>query len=166
MESKAGKKPIEQKRMAYAEQKEFINLLGIISQMAFLDDGLGQRIEKIPRAKWRLKGALNQLVRLSNDLTLSMPPEQREHFQKQLPAIKMIVGTTAQLPRNYDSTYGRWLSFEQFDVVAMAIRECCRTCMIDDPQQQKQCPYCKLLDVLPTDKPDEHSRGCGYFAIW
>ncbi len=154
------------KRMNSQEQKGMINLLGILSQMAFLEDDIGRRIARIPRGKFRLKGALSNLVRLANDLTVSMPPEQREHMRRQLPAIKMIVGTTAQLPRNYGSTYGRWLSFEELDTVAEAIRECCRVCEIDDPQQQKQCPYCKLLNNLPADKPDEAARGCGYFAIW
>ncbi len=78
----------------------------------------------------------------------------------------MTVGITAQQPRNRDSNFGRWLSFNDLDVVADAIRECCRVCVIEDPQQQKQCPYCKLLEKLPTDKPDEHATGCGYFAIW
>lgn len=154
------------KRMVAIEQKGYINLLGILSQAVYLEDELGQRIGQLPKGKFRLKGALSNLVRLSNDLTLSMPPEQREHFRKQLPAIKMIVGTSAQLPRNYDSAYGRWLSFEDLDVVASAIRECCRVCAISDPQEQKQCMYCKLLDVLPTDKPDESATGCGYFTIW
>lgn len=155
-----------EKRMVSSEQKQLINLFGCISQLAFLDDGIGQRMKSIPRAMFRYKGAMSNLVRLSNDLTLSMPAEQRMHIRRQLPSIRMIVGTTAQLPRNYDSTYGRWLSFEQLDVVASAIRECCLACTIDDPQQQKQCPYCKLLDVLPTDKPDESATGCGYFSIW
>lgn len=159
-------KTIPVRRMVSAEQKEMLNLLGIISQMAFLEDGIGQRISEMPKGKFRLKGALSNLVHLANDLTRSMPKEQRDHIKMQLPAIKMIIGPKSQLPRNYDSTYGRWLSFEQLDVVASAIRECCRTCSINDPQEQKQCAYCKLMDVLPVDKPDENARGCGYFTIW
>lgn len=154
------------KRMVSAEQKEFINLLGIVAQLAFVEDGLGRRISSIPRGKWRYKGAMSNLARLVNDLTHSIPKDQQAHFRRQLPAIRMVVGVKAQLPRDYDSTYGRWLSFTELDVVATAIRECCRTCTISDPQEQKQCKFCKLLDALPTDKPDENSRGCGYFTIW
>lgn len=155
-----------EKRMVSAEQKEFINLLGALSQLVFVEDGLGKRIADIPRAKWRYKGALSQLARLSNDLTRSMPREQRDHFTRQLPHIRMIVGIKAQIPRDPDAEHGRFLSFKELDVVATAIRECCRTCAIEDPQQQKQCHFCKLLEVLPTDKPDESSNGCGYFSIW
>lgn len=156
----------EPRRMDAGEQKEFINLMGIISQMAHLEDGIGRRIAAIPRGRFRLRGAMSSLVRLANDLTRSMPGEQREHMRRQLPAIRMIVGTTAQLPRSCDSTYGRWLSFKELDAVASAIRECCRTCAISDPARQRQCMYCRLLDSLPTDKPDEFATGCGYFTIW
>ena len=154
------------KRMVSVEQKEFINMIGAMSQLAFAEDSLGKRMKTIPRAWWRYRGVLCNLGRLVNDLTRSMPKEQQDHIRKQMPAIKMIVGVDYQLPRYYDSTYGRWLSFEDLNVVATAIRNCCLTCSINDPQEQKQCPYCKLLEVLPTDKPDESSNGCGYFTIW
>lgn len=156
----------EPKRMTANEQKGYIDLLGIISKMAFLEDDLGKRISAVNRGNFRYKGSLSNLVRLSNDILRTAPPEQQEHIRRQLPAIRMIVGTTAQLPRNYDAEYGRWLSFNDLDIVAAAIRECCRTCNLDDPQQQKQCQYRKLLDTLPTMKPDESARGCGYFTIW
>lgn len=156
----------EQKRMTANEQKGYIDLLGIISKMAFLEDNLGKRIRAVDKGNFRYKGAMSNLVRLSNDILRTAPLEQREHIRRQLPSIMMIVGTTAQLPRNYDAEYGRWLSFNDLDIVCTAIRECCRTCTLEDPQQQKQCPYKKLLDVLPTDKPDESARGCGYFTIW
>lgn len=156
----------EQKRMTSNEQKGYIDLLGIISKMAFLEDNLGKRIRAVDRGNFRYKGAMTNLVRLANDILHTAPMEQREHIRRQLPSIMMIVGTTAQLPRNYDAEYGRWLSFNDLDIVAEAIRECCRTCTLEDPQQQKQCQYKKLLDVLPTDKPDESARGCGYFTIW
>ena len=156
----------EQKRMNSGEQKGYIDLLGIISKMAFLEDSLGKRIRSVDRGNFRYKGAMTNLVRLANDILRTAPMEQREHIRRQLPAIKIIIGTTAQLPRNYDAEYGRWLSFNDLDIVAAAIRECCRTCTLEDPQQQKQCPYKKLLDTLPTDKPDESASGCGYFTIW
>lgn len=124
------------------EQKGMINLLGIISQAAFLEDEIGRRIDCVPRGKFRYKGALSSLIRLANDLTRTMPEEQQRHLRRQLPAIRMIVGATAQLPRNCDSTYGRWLSFNELDVVAMAIRGCYCVCTVEDPQQQKQCMYC------------------------
>ena len=86
---------------------------------------------------------------------------------RQLSGLYMSVGVKNVISgQNRDNEVGRLLTFNELDVVADAIRECCRTCSIDDPQQQKQCRYCKLLDTLPTDKPDEAARGCGYFAIW
>ena len=157
---------MDKKRMVSNEQKKFVDLLGAVSLLAFVEDDLKDRMKRIPRAWWRYRSALSQLARLSNDLTGSMPDEQVQHFRRQLPAIKMTVGVKAQLPRDYDAEYGRWLSFNDLNVVTTAIRECCRTCSIDDPQQQKQCPFCKLMEVIPTDKPDERSNGCGYFAIW
>lgn len=155
----------EKKRMVSNEQHEFINILGCVSQLA-LTDSIEKRIKSIPRGWFRYKGALTNLATLINDLTMSMPEKQMLHIKKQLPAIKMTVGVKAQMPRDHDAEYGRWLSFNDLNVVATAIRECCRTCAIEDPQEQKKCVYCKLLDVLPTDKPDENSNGCGYFYIW
>ena len=141
----------EHKRMIANEQKGYIDLLGIISKMAFLEDDLGKRIRAVDKGNFRYKGAMSNLVRMANDILRTAPMEQREHIRRQLPAIKIIIGTTDQLPRNYDAEYGRWLSFNDLDIVAAAIRECCRTCTLEDPQQQKQCPYKKLLDTLPTD---------------
>ena len=159
-------KPQTTKRMVSAEQKAYLDMLASISQLAFAEEGLARRIESIPRGKSLLHGGRGMLVKLGNELANTLPPEQREHFRRQLPALRMIVGVKAQMPRAADGEHGRWLSFKQLDVVATAIRECCRTCTIDDPQQQKQCMYAKLLDVLPTDKPDENATGCGYFSIW
>ena len=156
---------IQKKRMVSAEQHEFINMLGSLSQLA-LTDSIEKRIREMPNGMFRYKGAMTNLTKLINDLTLSMPEDQMLHIKKQLPAIKMTVGVKSQLPRNHDAEYGRWLSFNDLNVVATAIRECCRMCAIEDPQEQKKCMYCKLLDVLPTDKPDENSNGCGYFSIW
>lgn len=80
--------------------------------------------------------------------------------------LRMIVGIKAQMPRDPDAEHGRFLSFHQLDVVANAIRECCRVCDLTDTAQQAKCPYAKLLDELPTTKPDEDAPGCGYFTIW
>lgn len=54
----------------------------------------------------------------------------------------------------------------QLAVATKAIREQCALCTIEDPAQQAQCPYGKLLDVLPVDKIDEDARGCGWFHSW
>lgn len=159
-------KPIPVKRMVSVEQKGFIKLTSIIGQLAFIHDDLGQRIANMPRGRFRYTGALKNLILLNNDLTRSMPEHQRDAMSRQLQSVKIVIGVDASLPRNYDSAFGRWLSFEQLDVVTTAIRECCRMCTISDPQEQKQCMFCRLLEALPTDKPDEDATGCGYFSMW
>ena len=142
---------MNEKRMVSAEQKAYIDLLGAISRLAYIEDGMGRRLKSIPRAMFRLKGATSNLMSLSADI---------------LGGLRVITGISAQMPRDADGTFGRWLSFKDLDVVATAIRECCRTCTTEDPQEQKKCMFCKLLDILPTEKPDEGARGCGYFTIW
>ena len=46
----------EPKRMTANEQKGYIDLLGIISKMAFLEDDLGKRISAVDRGNFRYKG--------------------------------------------------------------------------------------------------------------
>ncbi len=63
------------KRFNAQEQKGMINLLGIISQSAFLEDEIGRRIDSVPRGKFRLKGAMTNLSRLAGDLIQDMPEQ-------------------------------------------------------------------------------------------
>ena len=154
------------KRMVYQEQRAFINLQGAVNLAKAQEEDLSHRINSIPGAKRYLHsgiGMLNKVIELLND---TVPQEQQDHFRMQKATLKMIVGIKAQMPRDKNAEFGRWLSFNLLDIVADAIKECCCTCTIGDPQQQKQCKYARLLEVLPTDKPDENAPGCGYFAIW
>lgn len=154
------------KRMASDEQSAYLSLRAAINMANAQEETLSRRMEGIPGAKRYLHSGLGMLRKLVAGLDSTIPPEQYDHFERQIPTLKMIIGIKAQLPRNYDQECGRWLSFEQLDVVTTAIRECCLVCNITDPQDQKQCMYRKLLDVLPSDKPDEDARGCGYFTMW
>lgn len=158
--------PITPKRMAYAEQQAYFKLRAAAKMAACQEEDLSRRMQNMPGAKKYLRSGVGMLNKLVSDLDSTIPPEQREHFSRQENSLRMIVGIKAQMPRDSDAEFGRWLSFHELDVVATAIRECCRACAIDDPQQQKQCKYARLLEVLPTDKPDENAPGCGYFAIW
>lgn len=156
-----------EKRMVSTEQKALLELHAIIAQSAFVERALEKRIAGIKGAKGWLHSAQSLLTKLANELSGSAPEEQRKHLGRQLVGLYMHVGVRDKYAeKKRDATGGRLLSFNELDVVATAIRECCRTCTIDDPQQQKQCPYCKLLESLPTDKPDENARGCGFFAMW
>lgn len=154
------------KRMVAAEQAAYLNLLAAVNLAGKQEPGLAKRISATPGAKRCLHSGLGMLRRFFIDMDRTIPPEQLEHFEKQKQGLRMIVGIKAQMPRDADAEHGRFLSYKQLDVVATAIRECCRMCSVSDPQQQKQCPYAKLLDVLPTTKPDESAPGCGYFTIW
>lgn len=154
------------KRMAAKEQQAFLNMQAAIQMIKNQEPELERRISGISGAKRFLHSGTGMLDKLIKQLNDTLPPEQIDHFERQKETLKMIVGVKAQMPRDSDAEHGRWLSFHQLDVVATAIRECCLSCSITDPQQQKQCMFCKLLDVLPTDKPDENATGCGYFTIW
>lgn len=156
-----------EKRMVSAEQKALLELHAIVSQSAFVEQGLERRIAGIKGAKGWLHSAQSLMVKLANELAMTIPIEQRQHLSRQLAGLYMHVGVRDKYAeKKRDATGGRLMSFNELDVVADAIRECCRTCTIDDPQQQKQCKFCKLLESLPTDKPDENARGCGFFSMW
>lgn len=158
---------MNKKRMVYAEQKAFLELHAVISQMGFVIQGLERRIGSIKGVKGYINSAIALLTKAANEMTLTLPDEQRAHLRRQLIGLYMHVGIRdkfAEAKRNAKS--GRLMSYEELDVVADAVRECCRFCNINDPQQQKQCKFCKLMDSLPVDKPDEDATGCGYFAMW
>ena len=154
------------KRMVSREQQAFLNLQAAANMAKAQEDSLARRMEWVPGAKKYLRSGIGMINKAIGLLNESVPPEQLDHFERQKESLKMIVGIPAKLPRDSDAEFGRWLSFRELDVVATAIKECCRACTIDDPQEQKQCIFCKLLEVLPTDKPDENATGCGYFTIW
>lgn len=155
------------KRMVAAEQRATLELHAIIAQMKFIEDGVGPRIKRLRGGMGLLHSSRGLLTKLANELVLSTPKEQQEHMGRQLAGLYMHIGVKdniAQQKRNAEN--GRHMTFNELDVVADAIRECCMHCTINDPQEQKKCKYCKLLEVLPTNKTDEDARGCGYFAIW
>ena len=118
-----------------------------------------------------MKGYINSsialLAKAANEMTRTLPDEQREHLRRQLIGLYMHVGVRDPIAnQKRTGTGGRLMTFTELDVVTDAIRECCRVCTIDDPQQQRKCKYCKLLESLPTNKADEHAKGCGYFSVW
>ena len=154
------------KRMVSKEQQAFLNLQAAVNMARIQEADLSGRLAGVGRAKQCFRSGLGMLERCIMKINDSVPELQLEHFERQKVGLKMIVGIKAQLPRCPDAEFGRWLSFTELDVVATAIREACRTCTIDDPQEQRRCPFGKLLEVLPTNKPDEYAPGCGYFTIW
>lgn len=167
MQEKSMESTIPVKRMVSAEQRATLELHAIIAQMKYIEDGVGPRIKRIKGGMGLLHSARGLLVRLANQLVLSSPAEQQDHLGRQLIGIYMHIGIKDPIgQQKRDGEVGRLMSFKELDVVVSAIRECCRVCTIEDPQEQKKCKYCKLLDVLPADKPDENARGCGYFTIW
>lgn len=158
---------MDKKRMVSSEQKSYLELHAVIAQMGFVKEGLERRVGNIKGAKGYINSGIALLTKAANELTETLPDEQREHLRRQLIGLYMHVGVRdrfAEAKRNSKS--GRLMTYEEMDVVAEAIRECCRVCSIEDPQQQKQCKYCKLMESLPIDKPDEDSRGCGFFTMW
>lgn len=154
------------KRLVSSEQMAFINLQAAVNMAKVQEEKLARRIDMIPGAKRYLRSGIGMLNKLVHETNATLPIEQLDHLDRQKGYTKFTIGVKAQLPRDPDREFGRHLSFKELDIVATAIRECCRICTTDDPQQQKQCPFCKLLEVLPTDKPDENARGCGYFEMW
>ena len=155
------------KRMVAAEQKALLELHAIVAQSAFVEQGLERRIGEIKGAKGWLHSAQSLMTKLANELVLTLPDEQRKHMGRQLAGLYMHVGVKDKISQQKrDADHGRLLSFKELEVVATAIRECCKMCSIEDPQQQKMCPFCKLMDTLPVDKPDENARGCGYYTLW
>lgn len=155
------------KRMVSDEQSGLLELHAVISQMGISEKKLERRIASTPNASKRIHTCIRMLTNLVNSLALTAPVEQRAHLGRQLIGLYMHIGVKDKISmQRRDSEIGRLLTYTELDVVADAIRECCRTCTIEDPQQQKTCKYCKLLDALPIDKPDEASNGCGYFSMW
>jgi hypothetical protein len=157
---------MSEKRMVAAEQAAYLNLLAAIHTAKKQEEALARRMSKLPNAKRCMHSGIGMLNRLMVDIDATIPAEQKAHFERQKQGLRMIVGIKAQMPRDPDAEHGRFLSFKQLDVVANAIRECCRVCDLTDAVQQAKCPYAKLLDELPTTKPDEDAPGCGYFTIW
>lgn len=154
-----------EKRMAAVESTAYLNLQAAINMARAQQGDLMRRLD-VTGSKKYFRSGLGLLEKAVEEIAATVPDAQLEHFERQKLSLKMIVGIKAQMPRDSDAEHGRWLSFKELDIVATAIRQCCLTCTTDDPQQQKQCPFCRLLEVLPTNKPDEDARGCGYFTMW
>lgn len=156
---------MDAKRMVYVEQRDYLAICGVIIQLKHLE-GLERRLGKTKRGNFRLKGAIANLEALKQDLLASTTPEQREHFERQMPHLKIYIGIDAKLPTDKNASFGRMFNVNELNIVATAIRDCCQNCTCTDPQEQKKCIYYKLMQVLPQDIPDENSSGCGYFGMW
>lgn len=154
------------RRMVSGEQTKLYQLLGMIDLSQSVMDGLERRLKAVPRGMARMKQVKSLVAKLGFDVIGTAPIEQRDHIINQMKGIEIISGIKAQMPRDPEATFGQFLNFHQLAVATKAIREQCALCTIEDPAQQAQCPYGKLLDVLPVDKIDEDARGCGWFHSW
>jgi len=154
------------KRLVRDEQTKLYQLLGMIDLCDSVSEGLDRRLKMLPRGTARLKQAKSLIAKLAFDVMNTAPLEQRKHIRDQLPYIEIMTGVKAQMPRDPESTFGHFLNFKQLAVVTKAIQEQCSLCTIEDPAQQAKCPYAKLLNILPMDKMNENTLGCGWFHKW
>ena len=128
------------KRMVFDEQTGLLELHAVIGQLGITENRLERRIGTTPNAKKRIHTCIRMLTNLANSLALTAPEEQRAHLGRQLCGLFMHIGIKDKIAQQKrDTEIGRLMTYAELDVVAEAIRECCRTCAIDDPQQQKQC---------------------------
>ena len=158
---------MEKKRMVSSEQRGFLELHAVIGQSGLAEELIQKRLAQIPGAKGWLHSAQALMAKVANELTKTLPDEQRDHLCRQLHGLYMHVGVQDKIAnQKRTGTGGRFMNYTELDTIADALRECCRFCTIEDVQQQRQCKFCKLMESLPTNKPDEDARGCGYFTMW
>lgn len=153
---------MDQKRMNASEQSAHLEIIACVAALRRVSRNL-TRLNDIKRGKFWLNGAITSLQNLSNALDATIPDGQHESLRRQIHNLRFHVGVTS-IANQYNADYGRWLSFNQLDIVGDALKNVCMMCT-KNTQEQRQCPYAKLMDSLPIDKPDDHSNGCGYFGL-
>ena len=154
---------MEQKRMSADERAAHLHIIACMVALGKAEKLLERRLPMVKRGKFWIRGAIKSLRSLSDALDETIPDNQHESIRRQIHTLQLVVGCK-NVPNRRDSEYGFWLSYNDLDLVGNALKNYCLTCD-KDAQQQRQCPYAKLMDTLPIDKMNEHSNGCGYFGL-
>lgn len=153
---------MDMKRMNALEQASHLEIIACIAALNRAARNL-TRVGEIKRGNFWLKGAITSLNNLSNALDATIPDDQHESLCRQISNLQFSIGVTSASSQ-YNKNYGRWLSFNQLDLVGEALQNTCFTCN-KDVQEQRKCPYAKLMDSLPIDQPNPNSSGCKYFGL-
>lgn len=154
---------MEQKRMNSTEQLEHISIIGCIRTLKDVEPRISGRLDGIKKSRFWLRGAIKSLEQLSDALDATVPDHQHETLRRQLGTLCVSIGVK-NAGNGRDTTYGRWLSFKDLDLVGEVLKEHCMMCT-KDIQQQRACRFAKLMDTLPMDQPNPNSAGCKWFAL-
>lgn len=154
---------MEQKRMSADERTAHLHIIACMVALGKAEKMLERRLPMVKRGKFWIRGAIKSLRSLSDALDGTVPDNQHESIRRQIQTLQLVVGSK-NVPNRNDREYGFWMSYNDLDTVGNALKNCCMFCD-KDTQQQRQCPYAKLMDTLPVDKINENSNGCGYFGL-
>lgn len=83
---------MDEKRMVSNEQRGYLELHAVIAQSGLAEVQLERRINAIPGAKGWLHSAQALMTKVANELTRTIPEEQRKHLGRQLQGLYMHVG--------------------------------------------------------------------------
>lgn len=142
---------------------EHISIIACIRTLKDVEPRIAKRLDSVPKSRFFLRGAIKNLEKLSDGLDATVPDHQHEMLRRQLNTLCVSIGVK-NAGNSRDTTYGRWLSFKDLDLVGEVFKEHCMMCG-KDVQQQRTCPYAKLLDTLPIDEPNPNGAGCKWFTL-
>lgn len=148
------------KRLNHAEQDAVFALFALADRVqAEIETGsLANRLNDIPRGEQRLKSCVTQLLNVATDIVNMAPGDQIHHMKRNLNDLRVLIYINkASVSKDIDN--GRWLSYDDMNVFANAVRDKCMMC-VKGKSEQRLCEYGKLLDKLPVDKPN--TDGCGW----
>lgn len=154
---------MEQKRMSADERTAHLHIIACMVALGKAEKMLERRLPMVNRGRFWIRGAIKSLRSLSDALDATIPDNQHESIRLQIQTLQLVVGSK-NTPNRNDSEYGFWLSYNDLDLVGNALKNCCLMCN-KNAQEQRSCPYAKLMDKLPLDKVNERSVGCGYFGL-
>lgn len=156
---------MERKRLTSSEQTAVVDFMAITDRLDQLmkNRSVQDRIRMVPRGWWRLRVARAMLVKMAELILDTVPGEQLTHMKRNLKHVRCWIYIGKQAPVDKDNTDGRFLSINELNTCAEAIKEGCLMCNIQSKQDRRQCKRAKLMDCLPMAMEKGDPTDCGWF---
>lgn len=150
----------DRKRMSRSEQNTYLKMIAVTELLIDIQETAEnwKRFGAIPRGMQMLKTCLTLMHKIVNGLIKESQALQMIELRNQLPYLRVWLHSE-DLKEDLKGNDGRFLTHNELNILATAVRNECMMCTKDE-EGQKQCIYRSVMDKLPVDTPDDTRSGC------
>lgn len=148
------------KRLSRSEQNTYMKMIAVTELLIDIQETAEnwKRFGAIPRGMQMLKTCLTLMHKLVNGIIKESQALQMIEIRKQLPYMRVWLHSE-DMKEDIMENDGRFLSHNDLNVLATAVRNECMHCTMTD-EEQKSCMYRHVMEKMPADRPDDTRSGC------